>query len=444
MPAKAKRPAPRSVSTVLARGWALIAGVAIAFGLAALTVSVVQKPMYAASTTLYLTSGGTIVPSAYDSLSASRERVGSYAQLLYSQAVLMPAVQAVGLNLTLEQARQRVTVDVNPQVVLITLSASDRDPAVAQKFADALAKSMEATVSALEVPGASTEPLVKVRQVTTATLNSGPAEPRILVNVSVAVAAGLIAGCLLALSREFLNNKVRDENDAEAAFGAPALAVVARKDQAQDAFRTLRTRLAVLDPPVRKLLITSARPYEGTTAVAIGAGKSLAQAANSVVIVDANFDNPEVTKWVGSGGLGLADVLRGAPLGDVIQRGVGGVKTLAVLGAGTKVSGHPADFFSSAAFRKVLDDLSEQFDYVIIDSAAMLENSGTEAIALSVDGVLLVSRQSGSKMTDLVESRTRLTNVEARVVGVVFFSSRPERAKERPKEPAKERIDVAV
>src|SRR5260221_24278 len=136
MATKPKRPAPRSVSTVLAKGWALIAGVAIVFGLAALTFSVLQKPMYAASTTLYLTSGGTVVTSAYDSLSASRERVGSYAQLLYSQAVLMPAVRAAGLDLTLEQARQRVAVDVNPQIVLITLSASDSNPAVAQKFAD--------------------------------------------------------------------------------------------------------------------------------------------------------------------------------------------------------------------------------------------------------------------------------------------------------------------
>jgi polysaccharide biosynthesis transport protein len=433
MATRPKRPAPRSVSTVLARGWALISAVAIVFGLAALAFSILQKPMYAAATTLYLTSGGTIVTSAYDSLSASRERVGSYAQLLYSQAVLMPAVQAAGLDLTLEQARQRVAVDVNPQIVLITLSASDSDPAVAQKFADALAKSMETTVSALEVPGASTEPLVKVHQVTTATVNSGPAEPKTLVNVSVAVVAGLIVGCVLALLREFLNRKVRDEGDAEAAIGAPVLAVGNSNDQGREAFRTLRTRLAVLDPPVRKLLITSARPHDGTTTVAIGLGEALAQAANSVVVVDADFEHSEITQWVGSGGApGLADVVRGrATLGDVVRRGVGGVDTLAALGVGTKFSGHPADLFSSTVFRRVLDELAQQFDYVIVDSAAMLDDSGTDAIAPSMDGVVVVSRRSGSKMSDLVECRSRLTSVEARVVGVVFFSSRVERTSER-------------
>jgi capsular polysaccharide biosynthesis protein len=405
---------------------------AIVFGLAALAFSILQKPMYAAATTLYLTSGGTIVTSAYDSLSASRERVGSYAQLLYSQAVLMPAVKAAGLDLTLEQARQRVAVDVNPQIVLITLSASDRDPAVAQKFADALAKSMETTVSALEVPGSSTEPLVKVHQVTTATVNSGPAEPKTLLNVSVAVIAGLIVGCVLVLLRESMNRKVRDEDDAEAVIGAPALAVVNSNDQAREAFRTLRTRLAVLDPPARKLLITSARPHDGSTAAALGLGKALAQASNTVVLVDADFEHCEITQRVGSNGtLGLADVVKGrATLGDVVRRGVGGVETLAVLGVGTTVSGHPADLFSSHPFRKVLDELARQFDYVIVDSAAMLDDSGTDAIAPSMDGVVVVSRRAGSKMADLAECRSRLTSVDARVVGVVFFSSRVEPASE--------------
>jgi polysaccharide biosynthesis transport protein len=431
MARRPKRPSPRSVSTVLAKGWALVAGVAIVFGLGALAVALLEKPMYAASTTLYLTSGGTIVPSAYDSLSASRERVGSYAQLLYSQAVLMPAAEAAGLNLTLEQARQRVTVDVNPQIVLITLSASDSDPAVAQKFADALAKSMETTVSALEVPGASTEPLVKVHQVTTATVDNGPAEPRTLMYVALAVIAGLIVGALLALLREALNNKVRDDNDAESAFGAPVLAEVSAKDQAPDAYRSLRTRLGVLDPPAHRLLIASGRAADGSTGAAVSTGKMLARAANSVIIVDADFANPDITNWAGPGReWGLTDVLRGAPLNDAITRGAGGVKTLAVLGAGAKVPGHPADFFSSAAFRNVMKQLSDEFDYVVVHGPAILDNAGTDAIAAVVDGVVLVTRQSGATMTDLVQCRSRLDDVGARALGIVFVSSRMSRTDE--------------
>jgi Mrp family chromosome partitioning ATPase len=150
------------------------------------------------------------------------------------------------------------------------------------------------------------------------------------------------------------------------------------------------------------------------------------------VLVDADFEHCEITQRVGSNGtLGLADVVKGrATLGDVVRHGVNGVETLAVLGVGTKVSGHAADLFASAHFRKVLDELARQFDYVIVDSAAMLDDSGTDAIAPSMDGVVVVSRRAGSKMADLAECRSRLTSVDARVVGVVFFSSRVEPASE--------------
>jgi MinD-like ATPase involved in chromosome partitioning or flagellar assembly len=89
--------------------------------------------------------------------------------------------------------------------------------------------------------------------------------------------------------------------------------------------------------------------------------------------------------------------------------------------------------FSSAAFKKVLDELSQQFDYVIVDSAALLENSGTEAILASVDSVVMVCRQSVPTMTDLVECRTRLSNAQGHVAGFVFIQSKEERTNRRIK-----------
>jgi receptor protein-tyrosine kinase len=318
----------------------------------------------------------------------------------------------------------------------MTITAADKDPTLAQRFADALAQSMQAAVSKLEVPGAASEPLVKIRQVTKATLNPSPVQPTTLVNVSVAVAVGLLAGCLVALLRESRNNKVRDENDAEAALGAQVLTVVGPTDRTEEAFRTVRTRLAVQDPPVRRLLITGAHRSGSASTVTINISKMLARAAHSVVIVDANVDNPNITKWIGSvDDPGLLDVLRGGSLGDVIRRGIDGIPTLAMLGVGTRSSGHPADFFSSDRFSQILSELSNQFDYVVVDSAGLLEDSGTESILPSVDGVLMVGGVSLSTMADLTECRRRLNNVQARVVGLVFFEAWEESMSQSLEEP---------
>jgi polysaccharide biosynthesis transport protein len=424
MGTKPKRPAPRTLPVVLGRAWALILGVAIVFGLATLAVSWLQKPVYAASTTLYLTSGGTVASSAYDSVTSSTERVGSYAQLIYSQAVIMPAAQAVGLDVTLDEARKRVSVDFNPQVVLMTLTVEDQNPKVAQQFADALAQSMQAAVSKLEVPGAASEPLVKIRQVTNANLDPSPVKPTTLLNVSIAVAIGLIVGCLIALLRESRNTRVRDENDAEVALDADVLAVVRGADDAQEQYRALRTRLMAQASRAHTILITSAHPTESTATVAMQLGRNIARSANSVVLVDAGLANPRISKWVGSKGEpGVVDVLRGAPLGPAIKHNVDGIRSLAVLGAGSRTSAHPADMLSSPGFEKLLNALASQFDVVLVDSTALLDDSGAESILPSVDGVLMTAGPTLSSMADLVACRARFDNAQARVLGLVYFES---------------------
>jgi capsular exopolysaccharide synthesis family protein len=440
----------RSVLNVLARGWALIIGTAIVLGLGALVFSLLQKPVYEASTTLYVTSGGTGASTAYDSVQASKERVGTYAQLVYSGAVLTPALEAAGLNWSLEEARKSVGVESKPEVIMLTVSVRAPDPEVAQKFAGAIADSMTKAVSALEVPGSGFEPTSKLSVVTPATVASKPAVPTTEVNVVVAAIMGLFVGAVLVLLREALNKKIRDARDAEAILDTRTLAVLASDDQLKQgrlidfdeaptplatSFRNLRSRLILelRHQPNPKLLVTSARSAEGKTTVAINVGAALAQAANHVVVVDANIGDPQVVQGVGAnGGPGLTDAISGRiSLSDAVQRRVGGLDTLAVLGAGTKAADHAEDLFFSAAFPKVLEELAQQFDYVIIDGPGLLENSGTEAILLCVDGVLVVTRPTVSTITDLVECRNRLSNAGARVLGVVLSDSRNKRSRHR-------------
>jgi Mrp family chromosome partitioning ATPase len=82
---------------------------------------------------------------------------------------------------------------------------------------------------------------------------------------------------------------------------------------------------------------------------------------------------------------------------------------------------HPDDLFSSAAFAEILDDLAHEFDYVIIDSPALLADSGTEAILPLVDGVVMVVRLGGAAAPDLAECKRRMENVAARALGLVIY-----------------------
>lgn len=432
-------PTPRNILNVLVKGWVVILGTAIVFGLGGLGISLLQKPVYEASTTLFITSGGTVSPTAYDTVKASQERVGSYAQLLYSDAILAPAVESAGLDWSLEQARQAVGVDINPQVVLMTVYGRDNDPEVAQRFTAAIADSMIKAVSTLEVPGSGYEPTGKLTVVTPATVASTPVVPTTQINVIVAVMIGLVVGALLVLGLEARNKKVRNTADAETALGAQPLAVVPDDDELKDgrlidldgeptaavtAFRGLRSRLmlALHETPNPIVAVTSARAAEGKTTVAVNVGATLAKGDSSVVIVDTNIDDPQVDQRVGATEHpGLTDVLHGrVPLEDAVQRGVAGLPDLAVLGAGQKDVDHPDDLFVSSSFGALMRELAGQFDYVIVDAPAMLANAGTDAIVTLADGVVMVVRPTVSTTTDLADCRKRISAVRARLLGFVY------------------------
>jgi Mrp family chromosome partitioning ATPase len=305
-------------------------------------------------------------------------------------------------------------------------------------------------VSKLEAPGTGSAPTAKLSVVSPATVTAKPVYPTTRLNIAIAAVAGLFVGAMWVLLREALNRKVRDARDAEAALDTRTLAVLAgdrlskrgrlidfgdKAPPATASFGDLCSRLVLelRDQSKPKLLVTSAHSTEDKTTVVINVAAALARAANQVAIVDANTADPQVVRSVGASARpGLTDVISGQiQLFEAVQRRVGGLDTLAVLGAGTTAAGLPEDLFLSTAFPKVLEELARQFDYVIVDGPALLDAAGTEAILLSVDGVVVVVRQTVSTITDLVECRTRLSNAGARLLGIVQIDSRKKRSRHR-------------
>jgi Mrp family chromosome partitioning ATPase len=427
-----------------------VIGTALAFGFAALGLSLLQRPVYEAITTLYITAGETGTSSTDERVEASQRRVATYAQLVYSGAVLTPATEAAGVDWSLEKARESVKVESKPELVTLTIYVSAPDPETAHRFASAIADNMARAVSTLEVTGSGFEPAAKLSVITPATVSSEPAYPTTALNVVLGGVIGLFVGAFVVLVREALNKKVRDARDAEVATGTRTLASFAGHGPNQDylvdfdapeptelatSYRDLRSRLLLQigDQTHPKVLLTSARSAEGTTTIAINLGAALAHAEKSAVVVNANFDDPQVVQRVGvSNGPGLTDVMSGgASVPDAVRRGGDVPTNMAVLGVGTKAASHPEGVFASAEFTNVLTQLAQQFDYVIIDAPPLLENSGTETLLSSVDGVVLVSRVNVSTITDLVECGTRVSDANARLLGIVLSGAKHKQSRHR-------------
>lgn len=445
--------ATRDAMSVLIRGWKLIAGFAVPFGLIALLMCSLQKPVYEASATLYVTSGGDTsrVAASYDGIMGAAGRVASYSKLIDSDRVLARAVKAAGLNMTVAQAKNVAQAEVVPQSILIKVSAKDQNPEVAQRFANALAQSMIDTIAALDVPIGGGPSASRLTVVTPATLNPHPVSPTTLLDVTLATIGGLFVGVAAVLTRERLNNTVRDQQDIEKILGVrplggiphdetlgAALTIDFRAPRAASAgaFRHLRTALSIAHSEASHamILVTSPREDEGKSTVALNLAAAFAESGSTVVLVDADLANPAVARRMGNGEVpGLADVINSQV--PPLHLSALAIDDLKVICAGRMHDNDPAGLLASSACGNFFKELAESFDYVIVDSPSLLDGPEAEAAARWADGVLLVARAGRSKISDCRASVTQLYDIGAESIGVVLNDARLPGGPERPTRP---------
>ncbi|MGV0795031.1 AAA family ATPase [Mycolicibacterium sp. XJ1819] len=449
------RTGARGVVTTLVRSWALILGLTVAAALGALGYCWWQQPDYKANATVYVTSGTSTMASAWDGVKSSQDRVATYARLVYSDAVLAPAIDEAGLDVPLQQAREQVQVEVDPLITTMTISATDHDPLIAQRLANAVSDSLADAVSTLDVPSGGGAPAARVTVINTAQVEPDPVWPKPLITIPVAAVVGLLVGVLLALILERLNNRVRDDKDAEVALGARSLGVVpASADKiidfesdtgpAAEAFRGLRTSFVASsrDHNARRLVVTSARPGAEKTTVAINLAAALAHAGNHVVAVDADLTDRELSRVTGvRNEAGLADVLAGRANVDSVLLPTKS-DGLAVLGAGSNATNGSADLLASKDFGRLLAELGNRFEYVIVDCAAVLGSNDAIASAAAADGILVVTRRR-ARLSDLHRVQDRLAGVKANVVGMVYCESAKSVRQAEAEPPSEERRRVA-
>jgi capsular exopolysaccharide synthesis family protein len=191
-----------------------------------------------------------------------------------------------------------------------------------------------------------------------------------------------------------------------------------------EALRTIRAGilLSSADHPPRIIMITSAMKGEGKTTVLYNLAATLAQASHRTVMIDGDLRERGLTKLFcrdqTPGGVGLSDYLTGqAELSQVIRPTP--VHGLDILPAGNRAP-NPAELLSSAMMRQLISDLSNSYDFVLVDSPPILPVADGLTLSRIVDSVVLVVRSRTTERELAQESRRRLLRVNARILGVVL------------------------
>jgi capsular exopolysaccharide synthesis family protein len=193
----------------------------------------------------------------------------------------------------------------------------------------------------------------------------------------------------------------------------------------QESFRVLRSNLMValseLDNPT--VIITSALPDEGKTAMCANLAGSLASAGVRVVAADLDLRHPNLHSWLGGHNeIGLSDVLlRRAELNDALQfiPTESADRGLYLLPTGTPVN-DPTELLGTNRTVQVLEALASQADVVLLDTPPVLPVADTLVISRAAAGAVLVVASRSTSTPQVRQAKDALTRNRTRLLGVIL------------------------
>jgi len=232
--------------------------------------------------------------------------------------------------------------------------------------------------------------------------------------------------------------------------GPPAHLIVQHDPRAPEAeaFRALRTNIILKDSKNNEpmaLLVTSASPQEGKSAIASNLALAMAQLKKMTLLVDCDLRRPEIHKIFGlDKEPGLADIIMGnesseeairsatdllfGSLQDVFEQ-VPGVDFLHILTSGSYISS-PSEILASKEVTELMEQLKEKYEVIILDSPPILPVTDSLILANKVDNTLLVYRAGKSnrripkRAMELIEENSE--NGSQKVLGVILNDIKPE------------------
>ena len=161
--------------------------------------------------------------------------------------------------------------------------------------------------------------------------------------------------------------------------------------QLEEAYKALRTNLQFVcaDKSVKKILITSSSPGEGKSTITINLAISLAQVGHKVLIIDADMRKPKLNTYLKVKNFpGLTNVLaKTNTLDEAIQ--FDSELGIYVITCGP-IPPNPAELIETKMMEKILSELEEKFDYILIDSPPASFITDASVLSKHADGVLMV------------------------------------------------------
>lgn len=272
-----------------------------------------------------------------------------------------------------------------------------------------------------------------------ATLPVEPFKPKksLILIATLVMSTGF--GIFIALVLDFLNSGIRSVDDVERRLGQRMMGLIPWQPHKKkndlplreffdtsnhvfsEAIRTLRTSIQLLDMSGDKkvIMVTSSVPKEGKTTVSINLAFAMGQIGKTLLI-DTDLRKPAIAKRFGMPGFqpGIANLVSGThSLDECLCNDV--ASNIDVITAGSATP-NPQELLMNDNFKKVIKQLREQYEHIIIDTAPIQAVSDAIIVSESADMLFHVVKADATNEKIVSSGLERFMRVGKRIDGVIL------------------------
>lgn len=243
-----------------------------------------------------------------------------------------------------------------------------------------------------------------IQLVDKAAVPGAPFRPNPVLNIALALVAGVLLAAIYTILREFIDDAARTPEDVTDRLRLPFLGTVPKLDKGEDivtelenpksssseSFAALRTSLGLLSAEgLKTMLITSSQQSEGKSLVAYGIARSMARAGQKVLVVDTDMRRPSQHQiFATSREEGLTNILtRQKTWREVLHTPQ---ENLHLIPTGPLPPSVP-ELLASSSFEEFRDEVSGLYDVIIFDGPPVLGLADTVLLAQRLQHLVFVT-----------------------------------------------------
>lgn len=202
------------------RLWIIVLITFLCTGICGLVSYYVLAPEYMTYTTLMIGRPQEYKQGInYDNVMLNQKLVSTYGEIAKSRMVANELMAKLGLRLTYEELQKKINVTLVPETEIIKISVKDKSSVAAAQIADEIAKVFIKHV-------ANIMKIDNVQVIDIAEVPLTPYRPKPILNMLIASALGTILSVFFVLIHEYLDDKVKTQEDIEKYFMLPVLGVI--------------------------------------------------------------------------------------------------------------------------------------------------------------------------------------------------------------------------